>query len=101
MDKKKTLIHYTFFLLAAALCLMLASRSSFLYPLNNWDDANSYFTMGKCMFRGFVPYRDLFDQKGILLYFIYGISSLISATPTALSRRSISTIFQRMASTRF
>lgn len=67
-------------LVSAFLIMMFCTRSSFLYVFNLWDDANSYFTMGKCMFRGFVPYRDLFDQKGILLYFIYGISSLISAT---------------------
>ncbi|MBO4456803.1 MAG: hypothetical protein J5802_03720 [Butyrivibrio sp.] len=36
--------------------------------------------MGKCMFMGYVPYRDLFDQKGIFLYSIYAIASLISRT---------------------
>ena len=80
MDKKKTLIHYTFFLLAAALCLMLASRSSFLYPLNNWDDANSYFSVGKGIFNGKMPYRDIFDQKGMYLYFFYGLCYLVSHT---------------------
>ena len=60
--------------------MMICTRSSLLYVFNLWDDANSYFTVGKCIFRGFVPYRDLFDQKGIMLYFIYGLSSLMSAT---------------------
>lgn len=60
--------------------MLLCSKSSFLYVFNLWDDANSYFTVGKCIFRGFVPYRDLFDQKGIMLYFIYGLASLISPT---------------------
>ncbi len=65
--------------LVLALAVMtICSRSSFLYVFNIWDDANSYFTVGKCIFRGFVPYRDLFDQKGIMLYFIYGLASLIS-----------------------
>ena len=66
--------------LCAVIIMTICSRSSFLYVFNLCDDANSYFTMGKSMFRGFVPYRDLFDQKGILLYFIYGLSSLMSAT---------------------
>jgi hypothetical protein len=65
-------------LLSALIVVTVCSRSSFLYVFNIWDDANSYFTVGKCIFRGFVPYRDLFDQKGIMLYFIYGIASLIS-----------------------
>ncbi len=67
-------------LFCALVIITICSRSSFLYVYNLWDDANSYFTMGKCIFRGFVPYRDLFDQKGIMLYFIYGLASLISAT---------------------
>lgn len=67
-------------LVSAALIVAVCSRSSFLYAFNIWDDVNSYFTVGKCIFRGFVPYRDLFDQKGIMLYFIYGLASLISPT---------------------
>jgi len=65
-------------LICAVVIMTVCSRSSFLYVFNLWDDANSYFTVGKCIFRGMVPYRDLFDQKGIMLYFIYGIASLIS-----------------------
>ena len=67
-------------LLSAFVIMAVCTKSSFLYVFNIWDDANSYFTVGKCIFRGFVPYRDLFDQKGIMLYFIYGLASLISAT---------------------
>ena len=70
-------------LLSAFLVITVCSRSSFLYVYNIWDDANSYFTVGKCIFRGFVPYRDLFDQKGIMLYFIYGLASLASPTTFA------------------
>ena len=83
MDKKKALFQNIFFILAAALCLMLASRSSFLYPLNNWDDANSYFSVGKGLFNGKMPYRDIFDQKGMYLYFFYGLCYLVSHTTFA------------------
>ncbi|RKM58150.1 hypothetical protein D6853_01020 [Butyrivibrio sp. X503] len=64
----------------AFVVITICSKSSFLYAFNLWDDANSYFTMGKCMFRGYVPYKNLFDQKGIFLYTIYGLASLISST---------------------
>ena len=66
--------------LCSFVLLLFCTRSSPLYPMNNWDDANSYFSMGKAMMNGMVPYRDLFDQKGILLYFLYGIGYLISHT---------------------
>lgn len=58
--------------------LFITSKNSFLYPLNDWVDANAFFTVGKGMMNGIIPYKDLFEQKGILLYFIYGIGYLIS-----------------------
>lgn len=61
----------------AFLLLLLCSRSSFLYPCNDWNDANSYFTMGKGMMNGQVIYRDLYDQKGPYLYLLYGIAYLL------------------------
>ena len=62
----------------AALFLMLATKSSPLYPLNDWVDANIYFTIGKGMMHGQVPYLNLYDQKGPTAYLIYGLASLIS-----------------------
>ena len=69
---------FLFCLLTAAVFLTLCSRSSFLFSYNNWDDANSYFSMGKFLMNGGVIYRDLYDQKGPYLYLLYGISYLIS-----------------------
>jgi hypothetical protein len=60
------------------LFLMICSKSSFLYPFNDWVDANCFFTMGKSLFKGKILYVSLFDQKGPLLFFFYGIASLIS-----------------------
>lgn len=58
--------------------LALNSKSSFLYPFNDWMDANAFFTVGKGIFKGVVPYRDIFEQKGLILYFLYAFASLIS-----------------------
>ncbi|MGN1180678.1 MAG: hypothetical protein ACI4SD_05630 [Suilimivivens sp.] len=69
-----------YLILAAFVILSFASRSSFLYPCNDWNDANSYFSVGKGLFNGKVPYRDIFDQKGMYLYFFYGLAYLISHT---------------------
>ncbi len=65
---------------AAFLIMLWATRSSFVYPVNNWDDANSYFSVGKALMNGKMPYRDVFDQKGMLLYFLYGLCYLVSHT---------------------
>ena len=62
----------------AFVAVTIFSTSSFLYPFNSWVDANCMFTVGKSVFCGKVPYRDLMDHKGLLLHLIYGIGSLIS-----------------------
>ena len=69
-----------FLVLSAFVLMMLSTRSSFLYPCNDWNDANSYFSVGKALFHGKMPYRDVFDQKGMYLYFFYGLAYLISHT---------------------
>ena len=75
--KKKKII---FCLIIASLFLCMNTKSSPLYKLNDWYDAQCFFTMGKSMMNGLVPYLDLFEQKGPLLFFIYGIASIISNT---------------------
>ena len=67
-----------FIMIIAFVVVTLFSTSSFLYRFNYWVDANCIFTVGKSIFYGKVPYRDLIDHKGFLLHFINGIGSLIS-----------------------
>lgn len=75
---KNTLLLIGFSTVISFLILMICSRSSFLYPFNDWVDANCFFTMGKSVVKGKVMYRDIFEQKGPLLYFIHTIAYLIS-----------------------
>lgn len=62
----------------SALFIGLASKSSPLYPLNDWVDVNCFFTMGRSLLDGLVPYRDLYEQKGPVLYFAFAIIALFS-----------------------
>lgn len=59
--------------------ITVCSKNSFLYPINNGSDIQCFFTVGKGMMNGLVPYRDLVEQKGPLLYFLYGLASLVSS----------------------
>ena len=63
---------------AAALFLLFCSKSSPLYPMNDWVDVNCFYTMGKSLLAGKVPYLDLYEQKGPVLYFIYALIALVS-----------------------
>ena len=67
-----------FLIAAAVITITAASTCSPLYPFNPWDDANCFFTLGRGITKGFVPYRDLYEQKGPLLYLIYALAALIS-----------------------
>lgn len=64
--------------LTAFVTLLICSKCSFLYVFNDWVDANCFMTVGKSMFTGNVLYRDIYEQKGPLLYFLYGIGWLFS-----------------------
>lgn len=74
----KLLSERLFCLVSAAALLAVCSRSSPLYPINYWVDANCFLTMGKAMMNGLVLYRDIYEQKGPLLYFLHGLAYLIS-----------------------
>ncbi len=69
-----------FLLLTAAMVITICSKSSPLYPLNDWVDANCFFTTGKSMLHGKVLYKDIVEQKGFYLYMVYALGYLISNT---------------------
>lgn len=63
-----------FCLMASAGILMICSMNSWLYPLNPWNDANCFVTVGREMLRGSLPYRDLMEHKGPLLYALHALA---------------------------
>lgn len=69
---------FAYSLLIALAVLFFCSKSSPGYPINDWCDANIYFTIGKGMTRGQVVYRDLYDHKGPLLYALHALCALVS-----------------------
>ena len=79
-SKKELLWASLLSILAAAGVLLFCTKSSPLYPTNDWVDTNCFFTVGKSMFEGRVPYLDIYEQKGPLLYFLYGLCYLVSPT---------------------
>lgn len=67
-------------LLGAFVFITICSKCSFLYPINDWGDVNCYFTLGKGMLNGLVPYKDYFEQKGIVIFALYSIGVWLSQT---------------------
>lgn len=64
-------------LIIAAAALFFCSKSSPAYPINDWSDANIYFSAGKGMLAGRVMYRDLYDHKGPLIYALHALCALV------------------------
>ena len=73
-----TVKRYIALILYSFLVMLLCTKSSPIYVLNDWYDANVYYTMGRGLVNGAVLYKDLFDHKGPFLYLIYAIGYLIS-----------------------
>ena len=77
-NKKNAVFLWLYCALTAFVILTVCTKSSFLYPLNDWVDANCFFTVGKALANGKVLYRDIYEQKGPWLYFLHAICYRIS-----------------------
>ena len=66
--------------LISAGVLLICSKNSPLYPMNDWVDVNCFFTVGRGMRHGLTPYLDLYEQKGPLLYAVFALAAWISET---------------------
>lgn len=78
--EKKDFKKLLFSFITSFLFITICSKNSFLYPMNDWGDVNCFFTVGRSLLDGKVLYRDIYEQKGPLLYFIYAVLSFISKT---------------------
>lgn len=78
VEAKLTKSEIMYFFLASALVLTLCSTTSPAYAFHAWDDSNCFFTVGKSVLHGKIIYKDIYEQKGPLLYFIHTAAYLIS-----------------------
>ncbi len=74
LSKNKLII---FCFLVATAFLGICSKSSPLYPMNDWVDVQCFLTLGEGILHGMAPYVDLYEQKGPLLYMLYAPVALL------------------------
>lgn len=77
-ETKLTKMEILYFFLTSALILTLCSTTSPIYAFHAWDDSNCFFTVGKSVLHGKTIYKDIYEQKGPLLYFMHTAAYLIS-----------------------
>lgn len=59
--------------------ITLVSQCSFLYVINEDSDANIFLTVGRGILYGKIPYADLYEAKGPILYFIYALAASVKS----------------------
>ncbi len=65
---------------------LMASTFFSTFPLTKtytYTDSSVFIYIGKMMQKGYLPYKDLFDHKGILLYFVQMLGAVL--TPDSLT----------------
>ncbi|MDD4095546.1 MAG: glycosyltransferase family 39 protein [Oscillospiraceae bacterium] len=73
------------FLATALISLFFCCFHSPFYRFSIYPDANAYMGVARAVRHGLMPYRDVFDHKGILLYLInYGAGSLFPKSMTGV-----------------
>jgi len=65
-------------LLMVVAVITVCNMCSPLYPTNPWVSPACYHTVGKSLWSGMMPYRDLYEHKGPLVYVLHSIATLIS-----------------------
>ena len=80
MDKfKKKVLKYMCFLIFAILFISIFSRAtSVLWSRGSSFDSATFQVIGRGMLKGLVPYKDLFDHKGPILFYIQALGCLIN-----------------------
>ncbi len=76
----RTMITVLICALVSFVCITINSKNSFLYKLQDCDDAQCFMTIARCMRRGDILYKDIYEHKGIVLYFLYLIGNIISTS---------------------
>ena len=76
---KEKIVLFVFCAFLGAICIAINSMNSFLYEFTENNDVHCFVTTARCMLRGDVLYRDIYEHKGPILYFLYMIGLLIDS----------------------
>lgn len=66
---------YGICLLISTIFFFLFGFNSPIYTFNSDNDFHWFLTLGNALAHGKIPYRDLFEQKGPIVYFVFAFAS--------------------------
>lgn len=73
----ENIVRYVFFLTISLVALYFCTECSPFYARNPWDDVSIYYSIGRGITQGYVPYRDMFDHKGPVVFFLFALGHLL------------------------
>lgn len=71
INKKQNWVVIFSIIISAFVLITICSQNSFLYSFNDWVNTNWYITVGEGMLNGKIMYKDLYEQKGPILFFLF------------------------------
>ena len=69
---------YGICLLISAIFFLLFGFNSPIYAFNSDHDFQWYMTVGNSLTNGKIPYRDIFEHKGPIVYFVFAFACLFA-----------------------
>lgn len=81
---KKGIVYVIYILIASAYILLLSYSTSFVFPRYWGSDSAIFQTIGMGWSKGALPYVDLFDHKGPIIFLIDMLGYKISGTSTGV-----------------
>ena len=79
-SKKNFLFIFILFIISALFVLIMSYSTSPLYPYYFGGDSAQFQTIGKGWSKGMIPYKDMFDHKGPIIFFIDMLGFLLTGT---------------------
>ena len=84
MSQSKSLSYFLLLVVAVVFVSAFSVSTSFLYPYPDTLDSDVFQIIGKYWARGSIPYIDLWDQKGPIIYFINAVGYRITGSKTGV-----------------
>ena len=69
-SKKNFLFIFILFIISALFVLIMSYSTSPLYPYYFGGDSAQFQTIGKGWSKGMIPYKDMFDHKGPIIFLL-------------------------------
>ena len=93
-NRKPILISYVYlFLISAIFVYLLSFSTSPHYPMPYSGDSPFFLTIGKYWSKGMIPYIDLWDQKGPIIFFMNMLGWIITDSRSGVFLVQIVSLF--------